>query len=259
MSRKSWLVTFVLLAPLQGVAQEKGGALAAPRLTPGGWSYTGEKGPAHWGSIREEFPLCCVGRRQSPIDINRVTPAHEPLLNIHYHTTTTALLREPYRLMLEYDPGSYLKIRGQRYRLVSFDFHTPGEHSFQGSRPDMEIHLHHLGPQGEPLILSIPLVGGHRHNVTLGRILENLPPVDGRVYNRRAGINVLFLLPRDRSYYTYEGSETRPPCQENIQWVVFKNPVRVSWEDIQRIHAVVGDNNRPIQPRNGRVVWADEP
>ena len=251
---------FLLFLCLQAHAREEGkhSATQTTKSKPGQWSYAGETGPDHWASLSQDFAACGSGTRQSPIDLNASQRTLLPPLNIHYRTSVTSIRRSPHLLRLDYDSGSYLKIKGQRYRLVGFDFHTPGEHAIQGQRSDMEIHLHHLGPQGEPLILAIPVMGGHRKNITLQRIFENIPSVSASSYNRRVGINALFLLPRDRSYFTYEGSETRPPCAETIQWIVFKTPTRVSWEEINHIKTIVGLNARPVQPLNGRVVWVGD-
>ncbi len=30
------------------------------------------------------------------------------------------------------------------------------------------------------------------------------------------------------SYYAYKGSDSQPPCQEGLEWVIMKQPVKVS-------------------------------
>ena len=226
--------------------------LLAPPPIP--WGYTGQTGPNHWASISESYSLCGTGKHQSPVDIADTKLSYLPPLNFQYHTSVLTISREGGSLWVDYDSGSYLNIRGKRYRFIGFDFHTPGEHTFNGDRSEMEIHLHHLDSQGRRLIVAIPVVGGHRSNITLTRISENVPNHDTLMQYRRIGINPMFLLPADRSYALYSGSETKPPCEEDVLWIVFMNPLRVSNQEINYLHSIVGDNARPVQPLNNRVI-----
>lgn len=40
------------------------------------------------------------------------------------------------------------------------------------------------------------------------------------------------FIPEDTSYYTYQGSLTTPPCSECVIWIVFKQPIEVSEEQV---------------------------
>ena len=56
-------------------------------------------------------------------------------------------------------------------------------------------------------------------------------------------------------YFLYNGSLTTPPCSEGVQWIVMKQPIIASKEQIQHFHDLLGfDNNRPLQPKNARVI-----
>ena len=259
-----WVVILILfMLPQQLVARDMGvhsRRALDPILPITGelpWGYDSEAGPANWASLSDEFAGCGAGTRQSPVDIGETTDSLLPSLSFHYRTSVLSLRRGRNALWIEYDSGSYLKIAGKRYALTGFEFHTPGEHSFHGQRPAMEIHLRHVGPSGKPLIVAIPVVGGHRKNITPSRILENAPGGNGRRQYRRVGVNAIFLLPVDRSYLFYEGSETTPPCTENVSWIIFNKPIRVSSESIGLVNGIVGHNTRPIQPLNGRVILRD--
>ncbi|EQA7219018.1 carbonic anhydrase family protein, partial [Yersinia enterocolitica] len=44
-------------------------------------------------------------------------------------------------------------------------------------------------------------------------------------------------------------------CSEGVTWLVLDQPVNVSAEQIHQFQSVVHhNNNRPIQPLNGRVI-----
>lgn len=73
------------------------------------------------------------------------------------------------------------------------------------------------------------------------------------ILNRSLDINA--LLPKQFNFYRFSGSLTTPPCSEGVTWLVLDQPVNVSAEQIHQFQAVVHhNNNRPIQPLNGRVI-----
>jgi carbonic anhydrase len=65
------------------------------------------------------------------------------------------------------------------------------------------------------------------------------------------------------SFYAYGGSLTTPGCTENVRWSVLADGGQVSRAAVSRFHSVISgfanyggypNNNRPVQPLNGRVV-----
>ncbi len=56
------------------------------------------------------------------------------------------------------------------------------------------------------------------------------------------------------SYYLYQGSPTTPPCSEGVEWLVGVNAVELSREQIETFRAIFHENNRPVQPLEGRSV-----
>jgi carbonic anhydrase len=62
------------------------------------------------------------------------------------------------------------------------------------------------------------------------------------------------LLPTERSYYTYMGSLTTPPCSEGVLWMVMKTPVTISAEQIAIFSRLYPMNARPIQSASGRLI-----
>jgi len=154
---------------------------------------------------------------------------------------------------VNYERGSFLRVGSQRYELLGFHFHTPGEHTFNGVRPDMEIHLMHRDGYGNYAVVAIPVIAGRRHNVTLARIWQQLPEYPGEEYtDYRTGIKPVFLLPSNRDYFAYQGSLTTPPCTEGVQWFVLREPLEVPAQYVARFQQIMGSNIRPIQPLNGR-------
>jgi carbonic anhydrase len=250
-----WALLLLLLLPMQSPARDQGGHSGTPRgAALPQWGYDGETGPEHWAELSSAFATCGSGQMQSPVDVTAAEYQYLPKLSFHYRTSMMSIFRQPHSIWLDYDDGSYLKIKDKRYQLKGFDFHTPGEHVARGRVADMEVHLHHIGPGGENLIVAIPVIGGRRGNITLSRILERIPPVGQRSHNRRAGTNPLFLLPANRDYYVYKGSDSKPPCAENVNWIILSSPVEVDREEVGRFRSLLGNNARPVQPVNNRVI-----
>ena len=66
--------------------------------------------------------------------------------------------------------------------------------------------------------------------------------------------DVAALLPTDRRYFTYMGSLTTPPCSEGVLWMVMKQPVTISPEQIGIFARLYPMNARPIQSAAGRLI-----
>ena len=61
--------------------------------------------------------------------------------------------------------------------------------------------------------------------------------------------------PNEKGYYRFDGSLTTPPCSEGVWWLVMKEPVKVSKQQIELFSQVMHHpNNRPVQPVNDRLV-----
>ena len=62
------------------------------------------------------------------------------------------------------------------------------------------------------------------------------------------------LLPKTRSLFRYRGSLTMPPCTENVDWLVFAEPLEVAQADIDVFKLIFPMNARPVQPINRRFL-----
>lgn len=221
------------------------------------WSYSGETGPQHWGELAPSYARCATGQLQSPIDIRTTERiAYTPLM-FQYRSQSLEAVNDGHGVRIISPPGSTLVVQGQAYDLEEIHFHVPGEHALNGTRPQGEIHFVHRDRQGTRVIVAVPVRAGVRPNSILTRIAEHLPTAPGEVARyRHVGINPVFLLPRERSYFRYQGSLDIPPCTEPVLWYVLAEPLEVDADYLRRIAQVVGPNARPIQPTNGRPVQA---
>ncbi len=220
------------------------------------WGYTGDLGPAAWGGLDPAFAMCKEGKTQSPIDLRYARRMDFVPLSFHYRSDALSITNDGHGIQVDSTPGSYLLVNGREYVLERFQFHTPSEHSIQGLPTDMELQLIHRDSQGRRAVVAVLMRAGRHPNSCLSRIAERLPASPGETfYGRQVATNPLFLLPPERSYFSYPGSLTTPPCTEDVDWFVMAEPVEVDAALIDRFRQVLGSNARPVQPDNARPVF----
>jgi carbonic anhydrase len=242
-----WLACAALLLPAPARAQWK---------TP--WEYVGPRGPAHWSELDPAYDAC-AGKMQSPIDIRHAHKADLPALQFDYKTGPLKyLINNGKTIRVNYHDapgtGNVLIVDGDTYHLTQFHFHHPGEETINGKTYEMVAHLMHQSTDGKLAGVAVFLKSGHA-NPTLQRIWDHMPLTEGEEQEiPGVEIDPAGLLPSDRSYYTYEGSLTAPPCTEGVTWFVLKVPLEVSREQIEAFARLYPKDVRPVQPRNGRMI-----
>jgi carbonic anhydrase len=230
------------------------------------WGYEGAAGPASWGKLSPEFAICASGRRQSPIDIGKTSPASAPSVRAAFepaelriaHTEHLAdAVNNGHTIEVRYTQGDTLMVGDTSYELAQYHFHAPSEHTVNGKHSPMEMHLVHKASSGGLAVVGVLIEEGAA-NAAFDPIWSNLPKAAGaESHLEHVKVNVDDLLPKARTAYRYDGSLTTPPCSEGVKWLVMTAPVQLSAAQIAAFTAIVKGNNRPVQPLNGRVVAAD--
>ena len=240
------------------------------------WGYEAENGPDVWAQLSPEYFLCAEGKHQSPIDLVNPTPAKLPPIPYNYHPTSINVRNTGHTIEVAFPEGSWIELDGTQYQLLQFHFHAPSEHTVARKPFDMEMHLVHKNEDGELAVVGLLIERGH-HKFEFDPIWSNLPTVPGetqRIENVTTdGCLIidphLIFSPNDqgedkttssfRNYYRYDGSLTTPPCSEGVKWIVLTTPIEMSESQIAAFKVIFHDNNRPIQPLNGRKLFVDDP
>lgn len=217
------------------------------------WSYEGDTGPANWGKLRTEYSQCASGTRQSPIDIRDGIKVEQEAIVFDYKPSYFRILDNGHSIQVNYGPGSQLGVMGRNFELVQFHFHRPSEERIDGRSFDMVIHLVHKDLDGRLAVLAVMLKRGEA-SPFIQTLWNNLPLEKNEDYLARVPINAIDVIPSKRDYYSYMGSLTTPPCTEGVLWLVMKQPVTLSEEQIAVFSRFYRNNVRPIQPTNGRVI-----
>ena len=228
----------------------------SPWKTP--WDYTGSRGAEHWSELDPAYGSCNRGQEQSPIDIRHPQKSDLPTLRFEYATeAVNYVINNAHTIRVNYhNPagrGSELIVGDQHYQLTQFHFHRPSEEYVNGKPYDMVLHLMHQGADGKIVGVAVFLKAG-AFNSLIQQIWNFMPAHEGQKAVPGLELNPSELLPKDRAYYRYLGSQTAPPCTEGVTWYVLKAPVEIAQRQIDAFAALYPHDARPIQPRNGRQV-----
>ncbi|XP_069702534.1 carbonic anhydrase [Periplaneta americana] len=220
------------------------------------WGYTESNGPSTWA---KKFPTA-AGSRQSPVDIVTSLAASDtsltskPLSWKYVPENTRRIVNTGYGWRVDVDgEGSELvggPIDGE-YKLEQYHCHwgfrsdKGSEHTVDGQSFAGELHLVHWNSSkyesfgeaaGHPdglAVLGVLLKVGKEHP-EFQKIVELIP----KIYHRGEGTDIeepidpVKLLPETYTYWTYLGSLTTPPCSESVTWILFKDAIEVSEEQL---------------------------
>ncbi|MEM9449919.1 MAG: carbonic anhydrase family protein [Cyanobacteria bacterium P01_E01_bin.6] len=213
------------------------------------WGYEGNQGPDFWGELNQDYAACSIGTYQSPIDVQPEVGMDIGDLDFNYRAASPMIVNTGRTIRVNYSPGSRLMLDGQSYDLVQFHFHHPSEHTVDGKHYPMEMHVvHQNSDTGALAVVGIFLEIGDENPVV--QLIWNDAPIDAGSAPTILDMemNAVELLPNNtHTGYRYVGSLTTPPCSEHVQWIVLKEPVEVSMEQVEHFAATVGENARPIQ------------
>lgn len=254
------------------------------------------KEPYYGYSLEEGCALChpekwkntystCGGHHQSPIDL----PSVHGLKTIRQKSNDLfVLLKEKETKGQKFtviNNGNYISLDFNKNAKISIDggvldgnwkldriiFHTGSEHRLQGKFFPLEMQimfkqgkkaagiavLFKMGKRGGPGYKLIDPVVAALPAVTVKRGEKKPPP------NRTHDItdfNFNYTI-AGKTFYTYDGSWTEPPCEEGVKWFVQTDVFTASPEQIAAFWMVVpnliqrnNQNRRIPQPVNGRPI-----
>ncbi|WP_294768991.1 carbonic anhydrase family protein [uncultured Rhodoferax sp.] len=220
------------------------------------WDYEGEAGPQAWGKLRPEFNICAIGKRQSPINIedgSTLQGPAEPVL-FNYSPSNGTVVNNGHTIQVDVQGDNSITVRGSRYRLLQFHFHSPSEEQVNAKRTAMVAHLVHKNDAGQLAVVAVLLEPGAA-NALVDKVWTYMPlEVNDRVRMPSELLNLNELLPNDQRYFQFMGSLTTPPCTEGVLWTVLKQPMTISRAQYRLFTQLYPNNARPVQALNGRPV-----
>ncbi|CAN6439196.1 unnamed protein product [Victoria cruziana] len=232
------------------------------------FGYSGSNGPDKWGSLRPEFSKCSTGKLQSPININRseaVKSGTATLVREYNQMTNASLVDLGFNVAVKWEEAAgILVVNGKNYTLKSMHWHTPSEHTLDGMRFPVELHLVHETDDGDISVVAILYAYGEADPFvdqfadSFGTMANETCSEDEDVEILMSGVKTRSMSRGTRKYYRYAGSLTTPPCTENVIWNILGKVRQMSKEQVKMIKSPLGmayrNNSRPLQALNGRIV-----
>jgi carbonic anhydrase len=162
------------------------------------------------------------------------------------------------------------------YTLHDAAFHAISEHTIGGESFPFELQLTHWNVEfdsylqasqsAEGLVgLSILFEISESDNVALAPLVDYLVqrasdcvvqdcPDDFEEPVLGSSIDVADLIPFDQGFWSYEGSLTKAPCTETVQWFVFKDIQPIGQNQLDTFLQLASTTRRTLQPTNGREI-----
>jgi len=220
------------------------------------WEYKGDSGPANWGDLHESFAACKNGKMQSPIDLASANTRTKVSVKVSYKPTPLTVLNNGHTVQFNVNNGSSISLGGKTFKLLQFHFHTPSEHVMHGKPLPLEAHFVHKSADGALAVIGV-VFAEWSNNQILKPLMKHIPMEKTKpVHQADVMIDLAAMLPANRQLFRYMGSLTTPPCSEGVNWMVMKTPVFASKEQIAALNKAMGDNARPKQPANNRLIIA---
>lgn len=232
----------------------KPAAAKSPQAPKPPWGYAGEGSPERWGELAPENRLCAVGNRQAPIDIRDTLKVDLEPIQFDYQPGSFTVLDTGRTIQVMVPPGSSLTVRQRRYALVHFQFHRPSEMRVNGRSFDMAVHLVHKDEAGKLAVVAVLLQKSEQDQPVIQRVWNHLPLEKLQAEVVPTPLDLGELLPKARTYFTFMGSLTTPPCSEDVLWMVMREPVGISSQQLAIFARLYPMNARPLQPAAGRLI-----
>lgn len=233
--------------------------VAVPVLAPAlgaDWSYEGANGPEKWGSLDPAYEKCSSGQMQSPIDLSEANAFGDINVLTSYRPGPLTVENKGYTVQASFAPGSRLISGTQTYELLQVHFHTSSEETLHGEAFPMIAHFVHADDGGNLAVLGVFFKEG-AENDELAKIITSVPRgKSGPITVPDTAINPRRMVPLSLDVYRYQGSLTTPPCTEGVAWHIATQTLEASADQLKQMRSLMGNNARPIQPLNGRLLVA---
>ena len=209
--------------------------------------------------MNRDYMICESGSMQSPIDIKNTRYSSElRTFLINYKKSIFNISHQHNRVRLHVETANTTKVNLTTYQLEYIDLHFPSEHTIAGNPHSFEMQFFHISKdRRQRLAIVLFLEESRANNQLLQPLVEHLL----RLKKKKEGVlqlNISKILPeRPSHYYSYQGSLTRPPCTENIRWLLLRDTKVIGKDQIDTFQKFFQNNVRPAQLIEKRVIHSN--
>jgi len=233
-----------------------------------GYTAGSADGPENWGKLSPAYKVCGEGKEQSPINIVPSKAVPNPKLDTLsrvYAPTNATLHNNGKDIVMTFErdgnpvmPGSINVTTAdgtvKQFWFKMIHWHAPGEHTINGKRFPLELHLVHVDDDDHKAVIAILYKTGAA-DAFYDQLTEQLRELKTNPTVAAGVVELKSLQKRTGSYFRYKGSLTTPPCTEKVMWNVLGKAREISQEQLRLLTAPLPQqDNRPPQPLNGRIV-----
>ena len=232
--------------------------------------YVGPTG--YWQGGASWTGQCAAGYLQSPLPLTSPqvvlqTDRAFKLLRMNYAVDNVESHIEGANFVVHGDFGTLISLGDTSVEEFTADvdkvlIKAPAEHQIEGKAYDLEVQIFHRvqGASSSQVALSILYqVSTEDSSDFLDSLISSVSaPTDIDLLEAFEGMMEIF------NYFSYEGSETAPPCYQPVQWLIWAEVRPISraqlgffsrlWQGNMDFAGGHG-NNREQQKANGREVW----
>ena len=226
------------------------------------WSYDGEEGPDHWGTLSKDYSACKDGQFQSPVniaenseDISQDRGDLSPVF--HYSPSAFSEIDNTHTIQANLFGKNSIEEDGKEYLLKQIHFHSPSENQLNGRTYPLEAHLVHKAEDGSLAVVAVffNAKSDATANAELDKIWSHIPGEQEKdIAVPDTELDLSGILPEDKTMFRFDGSLTTPPCSEGVTWNVFRSVVLLPESQIIAFQKHYDHNARPLQDLHHRKI-----
>lgn len=205
-------------------------------------------------------------QQQSPINLQNPVVADfgKSGLEIHWKKTAVGQVKkDEHGVHVEFaaDDRQFVVLNRRKFHLVQFHFHHPSEHWVNGKQQTMELHVVHQNiDDGTRVVLGIFIEATDEQAAVPDMVaqIKAFAAEPTRMQGEPEPTNPQHFLPKDTEhYYRYEGSLTTPDFDENVSWVVLREPLLLPKKEVIELVKIFKHPARLPQPLFRRFLLAN--
>ncbi|OQR90768.1 carbonic anhydrase [Achlya hypogyna] len=166
------------------------------------------------------FPL---GTDHAPAAIVNIAPtANGNRIQVALGSAEAQGSRTDSNLVFAWSGGanSSLSLDGNKYKPTQFHFHTPSEHTLDGTQFPLELHVVHAAGDGKFVVLCFVFQYGDAEDPFLAQMWTSVPQLASPRPSLPVGqVDGSSLVTSKQAFYRYSG-----PPPESVEWLVVQQP-----------------------------------